>query len=54
MTLHAECEGAPEGLAAALVHSLRDVTKLRGDVVLAAPGSLANDGRVIEDLRTIG
>jgi phenylacetate-CoA ligase len=54
MTLHAECAGSPAGLAAALVDSLRDVTKLRGSVVLAAPGTLANDGRVIEDMRKFG
>lgn len=53
MTLHAECDGAPEGLAAALAGSLRDVTKLRGEVVLAAPGSLPNDGKVIEDARRL-
>jgi acyl-CoA synthetase (AMP-forming)/AMP-acid ligase II len=49
MSLHAECAQAPEGLAAALAATLREVTKLRGEVVLAAPGSLANDGKVIED-----
>lgn len=51
MTLHAECAGAPEGLQQALAGSLRDVTKLRGEVALQAPGSLANDGLVIEDRR---
>ncbi len=54
MTLHAECSSPPEGLVQALVLSLRDLTKLRADVVLVAPGSLANDGRVIEDARKIG
>jgi phenylacetate-CoA ligase len=28
------------------------VTKLRGEVLLVAPGSLANDGKVIEDARS--
>ena len=28
-----------------------DVTKLRGEVALVAPGSLPNDGKVIEDAR---
>lgn len=51
MTLHAECASAPEGLQQALAGSLRDVTKLRGEVALLAPGSLANDGLVIEDRR---
>ena len=35
-----------------LEQALRDVTKLRGEVVWAAPGSLPNDGKVIEDART--
>jgi phenylacetate-CoA ligase len=51
MTLRVECAGDPEGLASALALSLRDVTKLRGEVSLVPPGSLANDGRVIEDAR---
>ena len=52
MTLKVEVQGAPEGLAAALAASVRDVTKLRAEVVLAAPGSLPNDGKVIEDARS--
>ena len=51
MTLHVECSGPSEGLALALAGSLRDVTKLRGEVTLATPGSLPNDGKVIEDRR---
>jgi phenylacetate-CoA ligase len=51
LTLHAEVAGAPEGLAQALAQTVRDVTKLRADVRLCAPGSLPNDGKVIEDLR---
>jgi len=54
MTLRAEATAAPEGLAAAVAQTLRDVTKLRGEVGLVAPGSLPNDGKVIEDLRRIG
>ncbi len=42
----------PEGLGVAVAGSIRDVTKLRGDVVLVAPGSLPNDGKVIEDARS--
>ena len=52
MTLRVEVQGAPEGLAAAVAASVRDVTKLRAEVVLAAPGSLPNDGKVIEDARS--
>jgi len=54
MTLRAECTSPPEGLAQALAGSLREVTKLRGEVQLVAPGSLPNDGRVIEDARKVG
>mgnify|MGYP007111993632 CR=1 FL=1 len=32
--------------------TIRDVTKLRGSVEWLAPGSLPNDGRVIEDARS--
>jgi phenylacetate-CoA ligase len=53
MTLHAEAAAHPEGLAAAVAASLRDVTKLRAEVALAEPGSLPNDGKVIEDRRTV-
>ncbi|MND05431.1 hypothetical protein D3C83_262220 [compost metagenome] len=51
MTLKCEVAGTPAGLAEAVVASIRDLTKLRGDVELVAPGSLPNDGKVIDDLR---
>ena len=51
MTLHAEVAAAPAALVQALAATIRDVTKLRGDVRLVAPGSLANDGKVIDDAR---
>jgi phenylacetate-CoA ligase len=51
MTLHCEVRGAPDGLERAIAGSLREVTKLRGEVVLCAPGELPNDGRVIEDAK---
>jgi len=50
MTLHCEAPAA-DVLAKAVAESIRDVTKLRGEVVFVPPGSLANDGKVIEDLR---
>jgi len=50
MTLHCEAT-AQDGLAAAVADSLRDLTKLRGDVRLVTPGSLPNDGKVISDER---
>jgi len=52
MTLKAECAGAPEGLAAQVADSLRELTKLRGEVAFVAPGSLPNDGKLIEDARS--
>ncbi|HRC72151.1 MAG TPA: AMP-binding protein [Candidatus Competibacter sp.] len=52
MVLHCETASAGEALAQAVIASIREVTKLRGEVVFCAPGSLANDGRVIEDRRT--
>jgi phenylacetate-CoA ligase len=52
MTLKAECAEAPEGLAARVAESLRELTKLRGEVVLVAAGSLPNDGKLIEDARS--
>ena len=54
MTLKCEVKERPSGLADAIVASIRDVTKLRGEVELVAPGSLPNDGKVIEDLRKYG
>ena len=54
MTLRVEVAGAAEGLSERIAQTVRDVTKLRAEVVLCAPGSLANDGKVIEDLRPVG
>lgn len=51
MRLYCESSSADSQLQAALAASIRDVTKLRGEVELLAPGSLANDGKVIEDAR---
>ncbi len=54
MTLRCEVGERAEALAEAIVASIRDVTKLRGEVELVAPGSLPNDGKVIEDARKYG
>jgi phenylacetate-CoA ligase len=51
MTLHCEVEAAPDGFAAAVVATIRELTKLRAEVRLRQPGELANDGKVIEDAR---
>lgn len=51
MTLH--CEVADPGAAsdAAIVESIRELTKLRGEVRFVAIGSLPGDGKVIDDVR---
>jgi phenylacetate-CoA ligase len=51
MRLHCEVASRVEGLEDAIAASIREVTKLRGEVELVAPGSLPNDGKVIEDKR---
>jgi len=53
MTLRIEREGGADAdLAARVEATLRDVAKLRGEVRFEAPGSLPNDGKIIEDSRT--
>lgn len=51
MSLAVEAEGAGEGFAEAVASTLQAVTKLRGTVEVVAPGSLPNDGKVIDDTR---
>ena len=51
MTLKVETTAAPGQLATRLTEAIRDVTKLRGEVELCTPGSLPNDGKVIDDTR---
>jgi phenylacetate-CoA ligase len=52
MVLHVETEHATDALKSHISEAIRDITKLRGDVVWAMPGTLANDGKVIEDARS--
>ena len=52
MSLQVETFAAPAGLDQRISDVIRDVTKLRGTVQLLAPGSLPNDGKVIEDARS--
>jgi phenylacetate-CoA ligase len=52
MTLKVEAASVPQGLDARIGEAVRDVTKLRADVQLLEPGSLPNDGKVIEDARS--
>ncbi|MBT9475792.1 AMP-binding protein [Polaromonas sp.] len=52
MLLQVEAASAPAGLEPRISEAIRDVTKLRATVQLLAPGSLPNDGKVIEDARS--
>ena len=51
MTLHAEAETLDRGMLAA---GLADITKLRGEIIHCAPGSLPRDGKIIADERPAG
>jgi phenylacetate-CoA ligase len=51
MRLLCEVAGRPHDLEGTLAETLRSLTGLRAKVELVAPGSLPNDGRVIDDQR---
>ena len=51
MTLRCETAASGNGLVQTVAASIRDVTKLRGEVALRKPGELPNDGKVIDDAR---
>lgn len=51
MTLHCEASGDDAALAEAIAGSMRDVMRLKGEVRFVSPGSLPQDGRLIEDAR---
>ncbi len=53
MALACECTTGGNGLQSAIEQTLRDVTKLGGEVSFCAIGSLPNDGKVIDDQRKI-
>jgi phenylacetate-CoA ligase len=46
------CESAASLNVEGVAGTIRDITKLRGDVQSVSPGTLPNDGKVIEDLRS--
>lgn len=52
MQLLVETTETSPGLAQQVVDALREVTKLRGEVQMLPPGSLPNDGKVVEDARS--
>lgn len=51
MTLMAESDDLMNELSSSIGVTLLDVTKLKGKVTLVAPGTLPNDGKVIDDQR---
>ncbi len=51
MTLKCEISGGTDNLQGAIAETIRDTTKLRGEVAFVESGSLPNDGKVIDDLR---
>ena len=52
MTLHAEiANGGSTELATTVESTIQAVCKVRGKVKFVAPGTLANDGKVIDDIR---
>ena len=53
MTLFVEQENSTTELGDRITATIQMVCKLRGSVVFVAPGSLANDGKVIEDRRKL-
>jgi phenylacetate-CoA ligase len=53
MMLHVEVCGIDPQLADSIVASIRDVTKLRGEVMFREIDELPNDGKVIDDLRRL-
>ncbi|MBP9941141.1 MAG: AMP-binding protein [Comamonas sp.] len=52
MTLLVESLETAPGFAQQISDAVRDITKLRADIQLVTPGSLPNDGKVIEDARS--
>jgi phenylacetate-CoA ligase len=54
MTLHCEVADPSATLAQAITASIRELCELRGEVVFTAPGTLPNDGKMIDDIRQYG
>jgi len=54
MTLQCELDAAQaSGLVERVAETLREVSKLRGSIEIKLPGTLPNDGQVIEDARKL-
>lgn len=54
MTLSVETDTGASDLPEKISGTLRDITRLKGDVKLVPPGALPNDGKVISDERDYG
>ncbi|HSF95818.1 MAG TPA: AMP-binding protein [Thermohalobaculum sp.] len=54
MALAVEAASPSQELAAAVRETMQAVLKLRGEVAADVPGSLPNDGKVIDDIRDFG
>jgi phenylacetate-CoA ligase len=52
LTVRVESTDASAGFIAAVEASVQAALKMRGTVEITAPGTLPNDGKVIEDVRT--
>jgi phenylacetate-CoA ligase len=52
MTLKAEASSLDASFAQRIGETLHAMTKLKGAVELVAPGTLPNDGKIIDDERT--
>ena len=52
MVLKVELDPASGDIRQQLADTVREVTKLRADVEVVSPGSLPNDGKVIDDVRS--
>jgi len=52
MTLRCETRASGTGMARSIEEAIREICKLRGGVELVEPGTLPNDGKVIDDVRS--
>ena len=53
MTLRCEVAAGDAALRQAIVATIQTVMKVRGEVEFVEPGSLPNDGKVIDDVRSL-
>ncbi|WP_306144812.1 phenylacetate--CoA ligase family protein [Roseibium sp. MMSF_3412] len=54
MTLSVETDISADGLTDRVAVTLKEITRLKGDVEIVPPGALPNDGKVIADEREYG